>query len=348
MDRHDTHLRPDPLMRVLLIGGTGFIGRHLIAECLHSGYEVTVVSRGVTGVELLHDSRVTHIRADRNDLTLPAGTGWDIAVDVNCFDPLTADVTAHQLVGRAHRAILISTVSVYAPMHAPGIDETSAVPATPPRTTHERYGRLKAAAENAYLAVFGDRLTVLRVGPLIGAYDNLGRLPFWIDALLREPTVVVPAAPTAVQLLDVRDLAAFTLLTGAIGASGTFNVVGTTHELQRLLRDLADTWSSTARLIEVPDAQLAAVGVTPWEELPYWLPSDDLDYPGMNRIDGTTAIELGLRRRPFLDTATATHDWMCGPDHRSATRCIDGRASHLRSMRQLVSDITPTLDPRGE
>ncbi|WP_067470571.1 NAD-dependent epimerase/dehydratase family protein [Nocardia amamiensis] len=335
-------------MRVLLIGGTGFIGRHLIAECFHSGYEVTVVSRGITGVELLHDSRVTHVRADRNNLTLPAGPGWDIAVDVNCFDPLTADLTAHQLVGRAHRAILISTVSVYTPMRTPGIVETSALPTTPPRTAHERYGRLKAAAENAYLAVFGDRLTVLRAGPLIGPYDNLGRLPFWIDALLHEPTVVVPAAPTALQLLDVRDLAAFALLTGAIGASGTFNVVGATHELQRLLRDLADAWSSTTHLIDIPDRQLMAAGVTPWEELPYWLPSDDPDHPGMNRIGEAVANDLGLQRRPVLDTATATRDWMCVPDQ-TAPRRIHGRASHLRSMRQLVSDITtPTLDPRRE
>src|SRR3954454_1846453 len=202
-------------MRVLVLGGTVFLGRHVAAEALARGHELTLFTRGLHGAELFPEAE--HVRGDRADVSPLAGRAWDAAVDTSGYEPGPVAASAALDIGHY---VFVSTANVYPGWPEEIVDEES--------QTHQGgeddYGPLKAASERAAKAVRPGRFATVRAGLIVGPHDNVFRLPWWVQRIARGGTVPAPGDPAAtVQLIDARDLAAFLLDLAEGGVPGVFN-----------------------------------------------------------------------------------------------------------------------------
>jgi len=293
-------------MRLLILGGTVFLGRHVAVEALARGHEVTVFHRGRHGADLFPEAE--HLIGDRgSDLHALEGGAWDAAVDTSGYQP--ADVAASSAVlvaaGVQHLAF-VSTCNVYPTWPAEPVSEE-----TPVWTEGDDYGPNKAACEREAEAALPGRVANLRAGLLCGPYDNLFRLPWWVRRIGRGGEVLAPGDPDrTVQLIDARDLAAWIVDLGEARQPGTFNAtapVGRTTMGDMLEAAVAAT-GSDARLTWVPDDAIAAAGLAAWTEVPLWLP--EAAGPGAWRVDASRAEAAGLRCRPIADTVADVWAWL--------------------------------------
>ncbi|MGZ5401380.1 MAG: NAD-dependent epimerase/dehydratase family protein, partial [Nocardioides sp.] len=224
-------------MRLLVIGGTRFVGRHVVEAALAAGHDVTLVHRSAT--KLFPSAR--HVLADRNDdLSALADGEWDATVDVCAYLPGQVRSLAAALGDRGGHHVLVSTVSVYADLPGPGGDEGSALLPVAgddvQEVTETTYGPLKVACERAAMAAYGDRLAVVRPTYVVGPNDHTGRYPWWIRRMARGGQVLAPGAPEApAQVVDVRDLADFQLGLANGQIHGVFNAVRPTLPWAELL-----------------------------------------------------------------------------------------------------------------
>ena len=260
-------------MRLLILGGTIFLGRHVAAEALQRGHDVTLFHRGLNGADLFPDAE--HVLGDR-----------------------TGDL--------AH-LVFVSTCNVYPAWPAEPVDEDS-----PVWTEGDDYGPKKAASERAADAAMAGRVASVRAGLLCGPYDNIFRLPWWVRRIAAGGDVVAPGDPArTVQLIDARDLAAWMLDLAERRVAGAFN--GTAPARQSTMRDVLESaveaTGSGARLHWVPDEVLAAHDVAAWDELPLWFPADA--GAGTWEIGTERARAAGLRCRPVAETVTDTWAWLC-------------------------------------
>lgn len=289
-------------MRVLLLGGTVFLGRHIGAATLEAGHDLTLFNRGRSNPGLFPQAR--HLTGDRGgDLDALESGEWDIVIDTSGFVPRDVLAGARRLAGRAERYVFISSASVFSDWPAaPGIGDASPVHDCAPDAGPEAgdYGTLKAGCERAVRAAFGEERTLIaRAGLLVGPHEHIGRLPAWLERAARGGPIVAPDPPTRpLQLLDARDLAAWTL---EPGRSGSFITVGETLTMGDLIAALP----GAPEPAWVEDAALLLGGVEPWAELPFWLPHDQ--FPGAMALDGRAA---GLATRPLAETVADTWRWL--------------------------------------
>src|SRR6266545_626178 len=210
-------------MRLLVLGGTRFVGRAIVEEALGRGHEVTTFNRGHTGVDV---AGVETVRGDREssvDLQrLVAGRSWDVVVDTSGYVPRVVGNAARALLGLAGRYVFLSTISVYPDWPANGVSEASPVYECSPDAggsaadeaswSATQYGTYKAGCERAVAEVFGDRALVLRPGVILGPQENVGRLTWWLRRIARGGRVLGPGSPDrSIQPIDVRDVASFAL-----------------------------------------------------------------------------------------------------------------------------------------
>lgn len=300
-------------MKLLVIGGTRFYGRHLVAAAAARGDEVTVFTRGQSGGV---PAGVVHRTGDRRgDLdALGAGT-WDAVVDTCGYLPSEVDRMAAHLHGRVGAYVFVSSVSVYAGT-ALGNDEDSPVGTIEDPDTEvvdgRTYGPLKALCEAAVRRHFGAAAVVLRPGLIVGPHDPTQRFTYWPARLGRardgEP-VLAPGRPEdPVQVIDARDLAAFTLALLDGGTRGTFNAIGEPFTMGALLEACAAAAGVRPQWCWVPMAELQAQGLQPWSDLPVALP-DDAEHQGFMRTDVRRALAAGLRPRPLGQTVADTLAW---------------------------------------
>jgi 2'-hydroxyisoflavone reductase len=218
----------DSGMKVLVVGGTRFVGRFIVAAALERGHEVTLLHR--TPTELFPTAE--HLLADRDvDLGVLAGREFDATIDVSAYFPRQVRELADALGGRGGRYVVISSTSVYAEPAGPGFDETSpTVPAAGDDVeviTDSTYGPLKVAVERAARTSFGDRATVVRPTYVIGPWDYTRRFSWWVDRVARGGEVLAPGRPgDPIQLVDVRDLADFVVGLAERDVEGTWHAVG--------------------------------------------------------------------------------------------------------------------------
>lgn len=303
-------------MRLLVIGGTRFLGRHLVAQALARGHEVTLFHRGHSGPGLFPAART--INGDRNgDLGALAGGAWDAVVDTCAYVPRHVRTMATALAGRVGRYLLVSTISVY-PEGREGPDETTPPVTLPDPTvetvTGETYGGLKALCETALQAALPERALVARPGLIVGPWDPTGRFTWWVQRLQRGGDVLAPGDPAApVQFIDVRDAARWLLRQAEAGTTGTFNLTGPAAPLsmQAFLQAAAAALGSDARLHWRDEAVLLARGATPWTEIPLWVPQADA---GLHRTPIARAIATGLSFTPLPDTIRDTATWAADHD----------------------------------
>jgi len=294
-------------MRLLVLGGTRFLGRALVEALLEQGHEPTLFNRGQTEPELFPD--VEKLRGDRSaDLSALEGHGWDIVLDVAAYFPDEVRRSVEALHGHVDRYVFVSSVSVYADHGVPQVEGAAVAELSPGDETDdgaESYGARKAACEQIVEEAFGASALVVRPGLIVGPHDPTGRFTYWPHRIARGGVVLAPASPEyAVQFIDVRDLADWIVRAAADGLGGTFNATGETMPLGELLDACIRVTRSDARLVWVPSDRLLEAGAEEWMGVPLWIVSPG--WEAVNRVPISKAVATGLTFRPLADTIGAT------------------------------------------
>jgi len=293
-------------VRILIIGGTRFVGRHITEAALAGGHEVALLHRGMTGTDAF--PAATHLLADRNgDLEVLLGTAWDATIDVSAYRPRQVNAVAEALGGGVGRYVFISSVSVYKAPERPGYDETAPVHTLPPgavpeTVTEENYGALKVACERAAFDHFGPSTLVLRPTYVIGPWDHIGRFTYWVQRMMRGGEVLSPGYPDrAIQVIDARDHAAFALHGVESGLSGTFHTACPTMPFGALLETIAAEVAPAGTKLTWVDPDFLLDAGEDGETIALWYAGDEADAL-VNTADPTAAIKAGLTLRPLADS----------------------------------------------
>ncbi|CAN5462421.1 SDR family oxidoreductase [soil metagenome] len=300
-------------MRLLVLGGTEFVGRAVVHEALAAGWQVTVFNRGshraADGVEA-----VVGDRTEPGALAaLGAGT-WDVVVDTWSWAPRAVRDSAAALADRAASYVYVSSRSVYDDPPA-GACETSPVVEASPDAAQSSYAADKRGAELGAIAAFGDRALVLRPGLIIGPHENVGRLPWWLARSARGGRMLAPGpAASGIQFVDARDLARFCLSAAERGLGGAFDVVSPVDRASfgDLIAACVAVTGSVADPVWVDPETILAAGISPWTELPVWLPPG-VDHDALHRSDTAKAAAAGLVIRPLEETVADTWEWLQSP-----------------------------------
>jgi 2'-hydroxyisoflavone reductase len=346
-------------MKLLILGGTRFLGRHLVEAALARGDDVTIFTRGRTPVPWTE--RVTALIGDRDPRIAPGLDAlregrFDGVVDCSGYVPRVVEAGARLLEARVARYVFVSSMSVYARTDRPGMDERTPLatlddPAT--EQVMEHYGALKAACEAVVERIFGARATHVRPGLIVGPFDASDRFGYWVARFVhphllaeRPQRVVVPEPPERpLQFIDARDLASWMLDLVSRDAPGAFNACSPAWQwrMNDFVKALRDTASSPPRPAWIEEATLVARGVQPWIGLPLWLPTSEPDAAGFMTMDCTRAQRAGLATRPLARTIADTADWLRDRDNAGAWKHVLTGAAEREI---LAASLAPT-PPRG-
>ena len=297
-----------------MLGGTHHVGRAVVETALDRGDEVTTLNRGLTGRQP-PGARALH--ADRTDPAALAralgGESWDAVIDTWSGAPRVVADAAALLAGRAGHYGYVSSESVYRSFSVPGADESApVVDANPASDDSGDYQAAKRGGELAARAAFGDRALLARVGLILGPYEIVGRMPWWLRRLERGGEVLAPGPPDQpLQYIDCRDLAAWMLSAADRGLGGTFNTVSRRGHatMASLLEAAREVTGSRATLVWVSPEVIEAAGIEPWIELPVWVPPSG-EYVGIHDSDVSAAYAAGLTCRPVSQTVADTWRWL--------------------------------------
>ena len=325
-------------MNVLVLGGTGFIGPHMVEYLLERGHTVTLFNRGRSNTELFPG--VETLIGDRNDdLESLRGRHWDVCMDNNASYIPWVELSTDVLRDSVDRYFYVSSRSAYA--------DTSAVPMTAahPTFTYETagvsrdadrmelpYGLQKALCERRVMEVFGDRHCIVRPGLIIGPGDETDRFTYWPVRIHRGGEVLAPSDGTdPIQIIDVRDLTEWMVRMVENGTTGIYNGVGprTPRPIAELLYGIRAVTTAETTFTWVPYEFLAEHDVRPYREMPVWMPPLP-GREGFARFDLTPEVEAGLTFRPLADTASATLEY------------------HFSRSPERQADIGPGLTPERE
>lgn len=299
-------------MRLLLLGGTNFVGRALAEDALARGWEVTALNRGnrpaPEGVRAL-----TGDRTAEDGLAALGAEEWDAVVDTWSWAPAAVRDSARALEGRVGHYTYISSRSVYAyPMRGAADESAAVVDSSPDLTGEVPYAEAKRGAELALEAQYAGRALLVRAGLILGPHEDIGRLPWWLGRIARGGPVLAPGPrEQALQYIDVRDLARWTLDATRARLGGPYNVVSPSGHttMGELLEACVRATGSGADLRWTAPEKILAAGVAPWTELPIWLAPGEL-YEFLHSGSVARAEAAGLRCRPVAETVEDTWAWL--------------------------------------
>jgi 2'-hydroxyisoflavone reductase len=307
-------------LRILVLGGTRFIGLHMTEYALRRGHVLTFFNRGRTNTGRF--PQIERIQGDRNgDLGGLAGRQWDAVIDNSAYVPRQVQASAARLEPNVGRYVFVSSISVYPDFSVPrDEDSTVGTLADPAIETVDgaTYGPLKALCEQAALKAFGaSRSTLVRPGLIVGPDDNTDRFTYWPARAARGGPMLAPGTPRdRIQVIDVRDLAMFTIQAIERGTGGTFNLVSPPGRFT--MGQLLDESIAAARRFAkpavapsinwVPPEFLAAQKIEPWSDLPVWLPSSG-ESAAFAGTSAARALQAGLSVRPLRETVFDTLAW---------------------------------------
>ena len=299
-------------MRLLVLGGTGFVGGTVVAEAVGRGWAVTVFNRGRSGAVPDGVSWLSGDRTEPGGLAALSGGAWDLAVDTWAGEPRAVLAAARALAGTVGHYGYVSSASVYVHPGPSGATEDAPVVDAVADAGQTGYAESKAGAELAVREVFGDRSLLARAGLILGPGEDVGRLPWWLRRIERGGRVLAPGpADLAVQYIDARDLAAWLLDCGQNGTGGAFNVVSRSGHatMGEVLDACVAATGAPAELCWTPPEPILAAGVEPWNHLPIWIPPGH-EYRWLVELDTSRAHAAGLSCRPVAETVTDTWHWL--------------------------------------
>jgi 2'-hydroxyisoflavone reductase len=298
-------------LKILILGGTGFIGPHQVRYARERGHSITLFNRGKTDPDLFPN--VETLLGDRatGDYASLAGHDWDVVIDNPTTIPRWARQAAEAVRGHTKQYIFVSTISVYAENDTPGADETAAVATTDePNSEDARrfYGPLKALSEKEIQKAFQEASTIVRPGLIVGPGDRSDRFTYWPARLSRGGEVLAPGDPRdPVQFIDARDLAEFIIRAGEESVTGVYNATGPQSQLSmaEMLGGIRAVMSTDAHLTWADTEFLDAHRVRAWSDMPVWVPPIG-DSRGFTRRSIDRALAKGLVFRPLAVTAKDT------------------------------------------
>jgi len=302
-------------MKILILGGTVFVGRHLVEAAQARGHEVTLFNRGRHNADLFPG--VEKLRGDRDGdgLDALAGRSWDAVLDTCGYVPRIVRQSAELLSGSVSRYVFISSISVYADTSAPGVDEDSPVGTLEDETTEEiagdTYGPLKALCEQEVQAALPDGALIIRPGFIIGPHDPTDRFTYWPHRVAQGEDVLAPGRPDQpIQVIDARDLAEWTIRLVEQGTTGVYNATGPDYllTLGALLQICKTISGSDARFVWAGDEFLKENGADTFNLLPFYLPETS-ESGGIMGASIAKAVTAGLTFRPLADTVNDTLTW---------------------------------------
>ncbi len=301
-------------MNILIIGGTRFLGRHLVDAARARGHNVTLFNRGKSNPGLFPELET--IPGDREqDIEKLSGRGWDAVIDTCGYVPRIVRLSAAGLREAVGRYIFISSISVHSDLRKIGIDESDPVGMLEDESveeiTGETYGPLKALCEKTVQEFYGERALVVRPGLIVGPNDPTDRFTYWPVRIAQGAEVLAPEKPEVpTQIVDVRDLSEFIIHLIEENASGVYNATGPDYALTfgRMLETCKQVSSSNADIRWAGVEFLNQNNVAPWSDMPVWIP-DTAEEAGFSRFDVSKAIQAGLTFRPLEETVRDTIDW---------------------------------------
>lgn len=309
-------------MNVLIIGGTRFLGRHLVDAARARGHTVTLFHRGKTNTNLFPDIEKLH--GDRSiDLSALRGRKWDAVIDTCGYVPADVKRSADALADSVGMYVFVSSISAYRDSSVSGIDESyplATMPAddaaqvtSPAQITGENYGPLKALCEQAVERALPDRALIIRPGLIVGPFDSSDRFTYWVRRIGRGGSVLIPdTLDQQWQVIDARDLAQWMMAMIDGKHTGAYNATGPAHVLT--FGDVVEACrrsESPANFVKMNEPFLVEEGVAGWEHLPLWLPSSEKEIAGFYKIDCRKALRAGLAFRPIQETVPDIWAWDC-------------------------------------
>ncbi len=292
-------------MDLLVLGGSRFLGRHLVEEALGRGHRVTLFNRGQSNPGLFPE--VEKLRGERGgDLSPLRGRRWDAAIDTSGCRPREVRASAELLADSVGHYTFVSSISAYESFARTGTDEGAPVLEPPDPEPEEMdwefYGGLKVGCERAAEAAMPGRVLVVRPGMIVGPHDYTDRFPYWRRRVAEGGEVLAPGDPEQqVQLIDARDLAGWMLRMAEGGRTGVYNATGPEHRLtmRGMLEGIREASGSDARFVWASEEFMLDAGVEPWEEMPLWVPKE---MAGILAVDVGLAVGAGLVFRPLGET----------------------------------------------
>jgi 2'-hydroxyisoflavone reductase len=307
-------------VKLLILGGTVFLGYHTVQSAVRAEHEVTIFTRGRTNSDGLPED-IERLQGDRDgNLTALAGRRWDAVIDTSGYVPRIVRDSVRMLADRADHYTFVSSVSVYSELHQPGAHEETPVLKLENPTSEDvpqHYGALKALCEKEVLSAMPARSLIIRPGLIVGPRDPSDRFTYWPTRVRRGGTVLAPGNPEAqVQFIDVRDLADWMIRMVEARNTGTYNASGP-NDLQTMaafLEKCRNELNPQAELEWVDQAFLLEHGVGPWIEMHLWIPGvgETADVAYLMAADLSKALDAGLTFRPLRDTLQDTADWDAG------------------------------------
>jgi len=322
-------------MKTLVLGGTRFLGRHVVDACLARGHAVTLFHRGLSDPKAFPG--VEHVIGDR-DVSLDAlrDRQWGLVFDTSGYEVGPVRRAAEAVAKSDAHYVFVSSASVYADL-LPNTNEWARVQAIADaehaKLQLEHYGALKAACEVAVQETLPDRVLCVRAGAILGPHDYDDRFAYWLRRVARGGEVLAPGEPNAiVQFVDVRDLADWMLRAAERRVCGVFNATGPGEPMtmRSLLEMIREVVGSDARFTWVPSKLLVERGVAPYSEMPFWLPPPY----DVCSFDVSRAVAAGLTYRPAVETIRDTWRWL-----RSGWESEAG--ARARRRLQIPAGITP-------
>ncbi len=297
-------------LRILILGGTGFIGPHMVRYAQSRGHTITLFNRGRTNTDLFPE--VEKLVGDRDgNLTALEGGQWDVVIDNSGFVPRHVRDSAQLLKDAARQYIFVSSISAYVDLTTPNITESYAVGTlddpTVEQVTGQTYGPLKALCEQAAQEAFPDGANIIRPGYIVGPRDNSDRWTYWPVRVDRGGEMLAPGKPDdPTQFIDARDLAAFAVHSAEQMTTGVFNLVGPAVPMPmgEMLESMASVTGSGVTYTWVNAEFLEEQGVV----LPIWSPTTG-PLGGVHQVSNVAAVAAGLTYRPASETIADTLEW---------------------------------------
>lgn len=315
-------------MKLLILGGTKFLGRYVVEAALARGHEVTLFNRGQLNPELFPE--VEKLRGDRDGvLDALRGRRWDAVVDPSGYSPRVVRDSARLLADAAEHYAFISSQSVYKDTSVPGVDEDYPVGTVTDERLREAealkqselttapffweiYGALKALCERAAEEEMPGRVLNVRAGLIVGPHDYSDRFTYWPRRVAEGGDVLAPDHPERqLQFIDVRDLAEWVLDMTEARRTGAFNATGPDYKLTfgHFLDACRGTTGSDARFVWVDEKFMLDAGLAPWMEVPLWTPESDETNRHFLGVSVEKALAAGLKFRPLSETVRDTLEW---------------------------------------